>query len=107
MKEAAVKIASLGAQAVLVKGGHLEDGLNRCALLERANFSNIVLLASIQRIRMERDAPIPPASLLSLRRGMTLVDAVEIAKRYITKAIETNPGLGKGSGPVNHHAQTP
>jgi hydroxymethylpyrimidine/phosphomethylpyrimidine kinase len=42
-----------------------------------------------------------------LAKGHSLIDAVEIAKRYITKAIETNPGLGQGSGPVNHHAQTP
>ena len=31
--------------------------------------------------------------------------AVGIAKKFITLAIETNPGLGKGSGPVNHHAE--
>jgi hydroxymethylpyrimidine/phosphomethylpyrimidine kinase len=34
-----------------------------------------------------------------------LTDAVKIAKAFITRAIETNPGLGKGSGPVNHHAR--
>ena len=31
--------------------------------------------------------------------------AVARAKRFIHQAIRTNPGLGKGSGPVNHHAR--
>jgi hydroxymethylpyrimidine/phosphomethylpyrimidine kinase len=39
-----------------------------------------------------------------LAKGYYLETAVDIAKKYITRAIETNPGLGKGSGPVNHHA---
>jgi hydroxymethylpyrimidine/phosphomethylpyrimidine kinase len=30
---------------------------------------------------------------------------VEIAKRFITAAIASSPGLGKGFGPVNHHAR--
>ena len=28
-------------------------------------------------------------------------------QRDITEAIRTNPGLGHGSGPVNHHARVP
>jgi hydroxymethylpyrimidine/phosphomethylpyrimidine kinase len=35
------------------------------------------------------------------------VEAVQLAKQFITEAIRTNPGLGGGSGPVNHHAATP
>ena len=35
---------------------------------------------------------------------MALPAAVAVAKRYITEAIRTNPGLGKGQGPVNHFA---
>jgi len=40
-----------------------------------------------------------------LAKGRGLVSAIETAKRYITRAIETNPGLGRGVGPVNHNAQ--
>jgi hydroxymethylpyrimidine/phosphomethylpyrimidine kinase len=29
------------------------------------------------------------------------------AKLFIHAAIQTNPGLGHGSGPVNHHAEVP
>jgi len=40
----------------------------------------------------------------SLAAGLELPTAIRNAKRYITEAIRTNPGLGRGSGPVNHHA---
>ena len=39
-----------------------------------------------------------------LARGALLEDAVARAKAFITEAIRTAPGLGRGSGPVNHHA---
>ena len=39
-----------------------------------------------------------------LAKGTELIRAVEAAKRYITRAIETNPALGHGYGPVNHMA---
>ena len=40
-----------------------------------------------------------------LAKGADLRAAIETAKRYITLAIATNPGLGHGTGPVNHHAR--
>jgi hydroxymethylpyrimidine kinase/phosphomethylpyrimidine kinase len=39
-----------------------------------------------------------------LAKGEGLVEAVGKAKDYITRAIRTNPALGHGAGPVNHHA---
>jgi hydroxymethylpyrimidine kinase/phosphomethylpyrimidine kinase len=37
--------------------------------------------------------------------GLPLIDAVARAKRFIHEAIRTAPGLGAGSGPVNHFAE--
>jgi hydroxymethylpyrimidine/phosphomethylpyrimidine kinase len=104
MKEAAARIAALGAHAVLIKGGHLEGDA-------------IDILYWRGEIRAYRSPRISTTHThgtgctysacitAELSKGRNLVDAVEIAKRYITRAIETNPGLGQGSGPVNHHAQ--
>ena len=39
-----------------------------------------------------------------LAKGVPLVDAVLSAKRFVTEAIATNPGLGSGKGPLNHFA---
>jgi hydroxymethylpyrimidine/phosphomethylpyrimidine kinase len=106
MKEAAVKIASLGAQAVLVKGGHLE-----AEAIDVLYWKGEILEFRSPRIHTVHThgtgCTYSACITAELAKGHSLIDAVEIAKRYITKAIETNPGLGQGSGPVNHHAQTP
>jgi hydroxymethylpyrimidine/phosphomethylpyrimidine kinase len=104
MEEAAVRIAALGAGAVLVKGGHLgEDAID--VLYWRGEISYY----RSPRIRTTHThgtgCTYSACITAELAKGRTLADAVQIAKRYITRAIETNPGLGKGSGPVNHHAQ--
>ena len=39
-----------------------------------------------------------------LAKGAALTDAVASAKRYVTEAIRSNPRLGHGRGPLNHHA---
>jgi len=39
-----------------------------------------------------------------LAKGTALVEAVARAKRFVTEAIRSNPGLGQGSGPLNHFA---
>jgi len=39
-----------------------------------------------------------------LAKGKNLPEAVGLAKKYITAAIAANPGLGRGAGPVGHHA---
>jgi hydroxymethylpyrimidine/phosphomethylpyrimidine kinase len=104
MKESASRIAALGAEAVLVKGGHLEG-------------EAVDILCYKGKMTEYRSARIKTAHThgtgctfsacitAELAKGQSLHDAVDVAKRYITKAIETNPGLGKGCGPVNHHAK--
>jgi hydroxymethylpyrimidine/phosphomethylpyrimidine kinase len=37
--------------------------------------------------------------------GARLENAIARAKAFITDAIRSNPGFGRGSGPVNHHAR--
>jgi hydroxymethylpyrimidine kinase/phosphomethylpyrimidine kinase len=37
-----------------------------------------------------------------LANGKNLQEAVEAAKRFVTEAIRTAPGLGKGHSPINH-----
>ncbi|MCL5964704.1 MAG: bifunctional hydroxymethylpyrimidine kinase/phosphomethylpyrimidine kinase, partial [Deinococcus sp.] len=37
-----------------------------------------------------------------LALGKQLPEAVSAAKRFLQRALETAPGLGRGSGPINH-----
>jgi hydroxymethylpyrimidine/phosphomethylpyrimidine kinase len=103
MRAAARKIAELGPQSVLVKGGHLaEDAVD--VLFHQGD----CLEFKAPRIETGHThgtgCTYSAAITALLARGSTLPDAVERAKKYITEAIRTNPGLGGGSGPVNHFA---
>lgn len=103
MKEAARKIAMLGARAVLVKGGHLE-GEAIDVLYWKGQFQNYSA-PRIQTLHTHGTGCTYSAVITAeLAKGRDLAEAVGIAKKFVTLAIKTNPGLGKGSGPINHHA---
>ncbi len=103
MELAARRIHGRCGAAVLVKGGHLAG--------EAAD-----LLFDGRQARWYRaprfDTPhthgtgctYSAAITACLASGAPLEEAVARAKRFLTEAIRTNPGLGRGSGPVNHHA---
>jgi len=103
MESAAAKIASKGANAVLVKGGHLEG-----EAVDLLYWNGKVSLFSSPRVDTRHThgtgCTYSACITAELAKGNDLENAVDIAKKYISQAIETNPGLGKGSGPVNHHA---
>lgn len=105
-REAARAIAGLGARAVLVKGGHLE-GPAVDVLFVDGRFE----LFESPRI----DSPhthgtgctYSAAITAWLSRGATLGVAVGRAKTWLTEAIRTPPGVGRGIGPVGHFAPLP
>jgi hydroxymethylpyrimidine/phosphomethylpyrimidine kinase len=104
MKEAALRIADLGTKAILIKGGHLKgDAVD--VLYSEGEFS----LFRSPRINTPHThgtgCTFSACITAELAKGLALPEAVNIAKMYISRAIETNPGLGKGAGPVNHHAR--
>ena len=102
MLAAAKAIQLKGAQAVLVKGGHLAEEADD-VLLEA---NGAVTWLSAQRVETKNThgtgCTLSSAIASYLAKGETLKHAVAFAKRYLTEAIQSNPGLGKGNGPVNH-----
>jgi hydroxymethylpyrimidine/phosphomethylpyrimidine kinase len=103
MRAAARKIAGLGPQAVLVKGGHLADDAID-VLLYQGEWTEFTAPRVETRHTHGTGCTYSAAVTASLAAGDDLPTAIRNAKRYITEAIRTNPGLGRGSGPVNHHA---
>lgn len=104
MEKAAERILAFGPGAVLVKGGHLKGP---AADLFRDG-KRAVLLRS-PRIRTKHThgtgCTYSAAITAELAKGRELLPAVRTAKKFITRAIMTAPGLGHGSGPVNHFAK--
>jgi hydroxymethylpyrimidine/phosphomethylpyrimidine kinase len=106
MIDAAWRLRDLGAKAALVKGGHLA-GEPVDILLDTDGVEHRFTAPRIDTPHTHGTGCTYSAAITAcLAQGMGLRDAVARAKHYITEAVRTNPGLGHGSGPVNHHAST-
>jgi hydroxymethylpyrimidine kinase/phosphomethylpyrimidine kinase len=103
MRGAACRLRELGARAVLIKGGHLEGDATDL-LFDGARWHEFPAPRLATPHTHGTGCTYSAAITAALARGLVLADAVALAKRFIHEAIRTNPGLGKGSGPVNHHA---
>lgn len=97
-------VSDMGAQAVLIKGGHINSG-NRVV--------DILYDGNVRAFRTERlDArnthgtgcSLSAAITAQLATGESLHAAVRRAIDYVHNAIATAPGLGSGHGPLNHLA---
>ncbi len=101
MEEAAVKIHSLGAKNVLIKGGHMEDDATDVLY----NGSKFIYFKS-ERINTKNThgtgCTLSSAIASNLAKGFTIEESVANAKDYITTAIKHSLSLGKGVGPTNH-----
>jgi len=103
MRQAAEKLVCLGPQAVLVKGGHLQgDPIDM--LFHRGQWTKFTSPRIETRHTHGTGCTFSAAITASLAAGRSLQEAIEQAKRYVTEAIRNNPGLGSGSGPLDHHA---
>lgn len=104
MEEAARRILLLGAQAVLVKGGHLAgDAVD--VLYWKGQCRHFAEKRIETRNTHGTGCTFSAAITAGLARGRQLPEAVALAKRFITLAIQSSPGLGKGFGPLNHHVK--
>lgn len=101
MQEAAVKIYSMGAKNVFIKGGHLTSSATDVLF----DGKNTILLAS-DRINTKNThgtgCTISSAIAANIANGLSVEQAVRAAKEYITVAIEHSFSIGHGVGPTNH-----
>jgi hydroxymethylpyrimidine/phosphomethylpyrimidine kinase len=105
MQKIAARLHSLGARAVLVKGGHLTEAEASDVLFDGASHR----LFTSPRVDPERETHGTGCTLASaiaayLAKGLCLGDAIEAGKRYLTGALRTSGELrvGHGARPLNH-----
>lgn len=126
MEAAAQTLAEKYRVAVLLKGGHLDDGSGEMAdLLCRGHVHEPVLIEMAKGDRFMNMSPDPElfwliqprinttnthgtgctlSSALAtyLGQGMPLPEATQKAQAYVHGAIQHAPNIGKGNGPLNH-----
>ncbi|AUS08259.1 bifunctional hydroxymethylpyrimidine kinase/phosphomethylpyrimidine kinase [Laceyella sacchari] len=103
-KQAAQALHALGAQSVVIKGGHLEDDDAVDLFYDGKEF---VFLRSPRFDTSHTHGTgctLSAAIAAYLARGFTLANAVSQAKQFISAAISHAFPLGSGHGPTNHWA---
>ena len=112
-EKAANHLLSLGAKAVLLKGGHEDGEVKTDILFFRAHEVCSQLIAHSSQLVSESistknvhgtGCTLSSAIAAFLALDYSLEDAVREAKRYITEAIRAGADvkIGHGFGPVNH-----
>ena len=103
MKEAARKLHGMGAPNVVVTGGHL--GQRAIDVLYDGDHMAVFDSTRVPSTSTHGiGCTFSTAIACQLARGVSLVDAVDGAKRFVSRAITTATKIGKGSGPLNHLA---
>jgi hydroxymethylpyrimidine/phosphomethylpyrimidine kinase len=104
--DAAKAICDRGAKAALVKGGHLFDDGATDVLCVHGEFHIYPSVRVDTRHTHGTGCTYSAAIAACLALGLDVPHAVARAKKFIAAAIEKNPGLGGGQGPVNHVVAT-
>lgn len=101
-RRAAERLLETGAKAVLVKGGHVGGDLIVDVL--QTEYGEFFFETPRIETRHTHGTGCTLASAIAtyLALGVSLPDAVDRARTYLIRAIETAKGFGQGHGPVNH-----
>jgi hydroxymethylpyrimidine/phosphomethylpyrimidine kinase len=99
----AERLLTFGCAAVLVKGGHL-PGDQVVDVLRTIDGIGEQFEGRRVMTRSSHGTGCTMASAIAtgVAEGLTLVSAVQRARRFVTRALETAPGFGEGHGPLNH-----
>ena len=102
LKVAGKEFLRMGASAVLMKGGHFENGEAVDLLLtdQIEQFWSRPLLQTTAG--HGTGCTLSAALAAELAKGSLLLDATDRAISFVNRALATSPMLGKGSSPINH-----
>ena len=101
MEESAKRIAALGPQAVLVKGGHrVGDATDILYAHQEFTYFKGEHLDSTST--HGTGCSLSSAIAADLANGLSLIDAVREAKRFVFEGIAHAQPIGKGHGPIHH-----
>jgi hydroxymethylpyrimidine/phosphomethylpyrimidine kinase len=100
MRLAANRLHEMGARAVVITGGHLEEAIDLLSI----DGTQQVFRANRLPSNSTHGTGCAFATSIAcyLAQGRNLIEAVGLAKSYVTDAIRNAYPLGRGPGPVNH-----
>lgn len=107
MERAARLLVDAGARAALVKGGHLAGEEVVDVLWDGRSIRVLHGRRIATRHTHGTGCSLSAAIAAGLALGRPVPKAAEVAVAWVRRAIAEAPGLGQGSGPINHFATAP
>ncbi len=104
IKEAAKTLTEMGAQTVVIKGGHAEDEEVLDLFYDGIQFVEMRSPRVDTKHTHGTGCTFSAAITAELAKGKKVKEAVLEAKEYIRASIEFPLGIGNGHGPTNHWA---
>ena len=106
IKKAAEHLLELGANCVVIKGGHLDDEDFAEDTIYFANGHSFKMTTKRVQTRHTHGTGCTFSAAITafLGQGRTVEESIVEAKQFIQLAIEQELGLGHGNGPTNHFA---
>jgi hydroxymethylpyrimidine/phosphomethylpyrimidine kinase len=101
-RRAAERLLEMGAEAALVKGGHVSGDVIVDVLATQQGEHFLEGQRIETRATHGTGCTLASGIAAGLARGLALRDAVALARTYLVEAIRRAPGLGQGNGPVDH-----
>lgn len=101
MRQAARALQARGPRACLIKGGHLRGAPAVDVLYDGHALHELETPRLPAKHTHGTGCQLSAAITACLARGMSLLDAVRLSKRFITAAIAHGLAIGKGTGPAN------
>jgi hydroxymethylpyrimidine kinase/phosphomethylpyrimidine kinase len=101
-REAArIIVEELGAKAAIVKGGHLEGDVSIDVLYYNGRYYEYKAPRIRKKTTHGTGCSFSAAIAAGLAKGRSIPEAVQVAKEFITMAIDYGLEIGGGHGPVN------
>jgi len=102
MIQAANVLLSMGANNVLIKGGHLKSKIVKDIFVNKKE----IKFFSNKRLKTKNThgtgCTLSSAITTFFSCGKLLNKSCELGIKYVNQSIRSNPNLGKGYGPINH-----
>jgi hydroxymethylpyrimidine/phosphomethylpyrimidine kinase len=104
MRAQAQKLLALGAEAVLIKGGHGNGPESVDLLVEATSYTRFAMPRIETRNTHGTGCTLASAIAAGLAKNLSLVEAVGQAKAFVTAALKAADRLeiGSGGGPLHH-----
>ena len=102
MEAAVVNLRTLGADAVVLKGGHVASDDVVDLLITKNNVERFTGPRLKSTSTHGTGCTLASAIAAGLAQSLDISAAVARARSYVFNAIKTAPGLGQGHGPLNH-----